>query len=179
MKLQVSVLTCGRCGKPRGRYHACAGRSGRRDTVGLRLRFTCPRCGKETRNPLSHTCSPKSDFKKRRRAAERAEKTRLRRERERKRKAEAAARRKAAAAKRRAEAKAKPRRKRTAAHVPRLCQDAECQRYGCLKYREGWEDGYAEGFRHGYLKGYRIGHADGYREGYDAGFAAASAKGGK
>jgi hypothetical protein len=169
MKLRLTLLTCGSCGKPRGRYHACAGKRGKRDRLKPGLRFACPRCGRETKNLLSHTCAPRSDFRKRKRQAKAAE----RRARERKRRAEAAARRKAAAKKRKAEAAARPRRKRTAAHVPRMCKDPECQRYGCLKYREGWDDGYEAGRSAGYAAGYADGREDGYGEGYTAGYAAA------
>lgn len=145
MKLQLSVLSCGSCGKPRGRYHACAGKVGKRDKVGLRVRFACSRCGRENRNPFTHTCAIRTDFKKRRRRAERQAKAAAARERRRRRKAEAAKRRKAAARERRAKARAaaKARRPRASPHNPRTCSDDECTRYGCVKYREGFDDGVA------------------------------------
>lgn len=55
---------------------------------------------------------------------------------------------------------------------PERCRDRGCERYGCLLYRRGHEDGYAEGhddgWREGYRAGYRDGEHDGYREGLDA-----------
>jgi hypothetical protein len=144
VKLQLSLLTCGSCGKPRGRHHACAGRRGKRDRVGLRVRFTCPTCKREMRNPFTHTCTVRTDFARRRRAAERRAKAAARRERRKRQQAEAARRRKAAAAERRRKATAarRARRPRAKPHNPATCQDPECTRYGCVKYREGYDDGF-------------------------------------
>lgn len=61
---------CGRCGKPRtGLRHDCVSNSNRKATVSLKLSFgTCPNCKKTVSNPLTHTCKPKSDFKRRKKA---------------------------------------------------------------------------------------------------------------
>jgi hypothetical protein len=40
-----------------------------------------------------------------------------------------------------------------------LCRDCRCDRYGCVAYREGRDDGYDDG------------HDDGRKEGYDDGFS--------
>jgi hypothetical protein len=146
MKLSLSLLSCGKCGKQRGRYHMCRGTRKGRDRLRVKAGFTC-KCGKTVTNPFTHTCSERSDFKKRRRAADRAEKTRKRRARRKRVRDEAAARRRAAAKARRAKARAtaKARRPRASPHNPRTCKDAECTRYGCVKYREGFVDGVAAG----------------------------------
>ncbi len=155
MKLQVSLLTCGSCGKPRGLgVHACAGSRGKRDRLRLRAAFTCGKCGKTARNPFTHTCTVRSDWAKRRRRQERhrkaavqrqrrRERTEAARERRRKRAADAAARRKSAAARRRAEARARARdrRPRASPHNPRNCQEEGCTRYPCRLYQDGYDDG--------------------------------------
>lgn len=147
MKLRLTVLACGSCGKPRGRYHACPGKRGKRDRLQLAVRFTCRTCGRENRNPFTHTCTVRTDWAKRRRAAERAAKARARRERRKRMRAEAAKRRRDAARARQAKARAaaKARKPRASPHNPRTCADAECTRYGCVKYREGFVDGVAAG----------------------------------
>ena len=102
-----------------------------------RASVKCGTCGKRYTNPLTHVCTPKSDFKSRTRAAERERK----REAARKRRREAADRRKAAAAERRKRARAK----RSAARRPsarpahdyHLCRDEDCTRTACRAYAEG------------------------------------------
>ena len=97
----------------------------------------CGTCGKRYANPLAHTCAPKSDFKKRKRAAERQQK----REAARARKQAAAERRKAAAAERRKNAAGKrPAPARRPAHDYRLCRDDECARHACRAYKDGVAD---------------------------------------
>jgi flagellar biosynthesis/type III secretory pathway protein FliH len=67
---------------------------------------------------------------------------------------------------------------------PERCRDRGCDRYGCLLYRTGREDGYrdghddgerqgyADGERDGYRQGHRDGHREGERQGYREGLAA-------
>lgn len=182
MKLSLTLLECGTCGKPRGLRHVCVStRKRRRARIRPGLRFTCKTCGKQTGNPLTHTCTVKTDFKQRKARAERrakaqrererkAEVAARRKERERQRRAEVAARRRErrrrqraeAAARRKAAAKARREKARTAAkasrpraptHNPRTCKDEDCQRYGCLKYKEGFADGTSAGYSAGVAVG--------------------------
>jgi len=142
VKLQLTLLTCGRCGKPRGRRHLCRGTRKGRDKPRLTVRYECGKCGRSVRNPFRHTCSIRTDWARRRKAAARKAKAAARRELRKKRAREAAARRKAAAAERRAKARdAKPARPRADRHNPRNCQDPECTRYGCNLYSDGYKDG--------------------------------------
>jgi hypothetical protein len=53
----------------------------------------------------------------------------------------------------------------------RECTDADCPRYPCRIYREGFRDGRDVGRREGYAEGY----PDGYIDGYAAGASAATA----
>lgn len=72
MTLRPTLLpVCGRCGRKReGIRHVCRSNSSRKATVSLRLTFgTCPECKKTVSNPLTHTCKPKSDFKRRKKRA--------------------------------------------------------------------------------------------------------------
>lgn len=172
-RLALTLWTCGKCGKPRGLHHACAGRRKGRDRVRLGVAFTCPSCGKPTANPLTHTCSAPSDFRKRKAAQKRAEQAA-----ERKRKRRAAAARKRARAKER-KRKARERRKQLAAeaaarrkaaarssshdrqrHEYADCTDPHCDRYQCRVYREGIEAGRPEAEADGYAKGYADGMND-------------------
>jgi hypothetical protein len=117
-------------------------------------------CGRRYRNPITHTCTVKTDFKQRvtaqARAAATAEKRkkaaavrakevaarRARRAREdaarktrRQREDEARKARRAKAAKP-AAARSRPTHPR-----PSACRDADCERPVCLAYRDGFEDG--------------------------------------
>lgn len=144
MKPLLSLsLACGKCGKPRGRHHLCRGGRKGRDRLKLNAGFTCGTCKKKVANPFTHTCTVRSDWARRRKAAERAEKARRRRERRRKVKADATRRRKAAAAERRHSAPAARRasRPRASPHNPRNCKEDGCQRYPCRLYAEGYADG--------------------------------------
>jgi hypothetical protein len=68
--MKISVVTCGRCGKPRGLFHTCVTRIGRRPgRTRIRVRAECPMCGKPIGNPLQHTCTTRTDFKRRQAAA--------------------------------------------------------------------------------------------------------------
>jgi histone H1/5 len=127
----------------------------------------CPACHKRYTNPLTHVCTVKTDYKKRVAAEKRRQATEARRKaaaekrrraRERKaatraRQREAArVRRKAAADRRKAAAAARrkgPARTRSRPAQPkhdfRTCRDGECERYACVAYKEGYEDGYPDG----------------------------------
>jgi hypothetical protein len=70
LRPQLNVL-CGRCGKPRGLFHDCVSNSRRRQTLKPTVTFgKCPNCKKTITNPLTHTCAPRSDFKRRKREHE-------------------------------------------------------------------------------------------------------------
>lgn len=125
-----------------------------RRRVELATSVKCRTCGRRYTSPLTHTCTVKTDFRKRRAAAERA----VKRERERRRRREAAARRrerakarrkaaadrrKAAAAERRRKAREKRSATRSAPrpqHDFRTCRDEECRRYACVGYKAGYAD---------------------------------------
>jgi hypothetical protein len=134
--MKISLVTCGRCGKPRGLVHTCVARFGRRrGRTRIRVRATCGRCGKRIGNPLRHACTTRTDFRKRRAAAARAAATAKRRA---KRKAAAAVRRERARARRKApRAAPKPR------HDYQACAEPDCQRQACAAWREGVEEGLA------------------------------------
>jgi len=128
--VKLTVVTCGRCGKPRGLLHTCVTRIGRRrGRTRIRLRATCGRCGKRTGNPLRHVCTTRTDFRRRRSAARRAGQR---------------AKRKAAAQRRRERARARRKAPRPAPkprHDYQACRDMDCQRQACLAWREGVEAG--------------------------------------
>jgi hypothetical protein len=170
---RVSLLSCGRCGKPRGLRHVCTGRR-KASAWKPGLVFTCGTCGQRHRNPLTHQCVVKSDFRKRLAAQSRREKTQARRRkrraaaarrkaRARERKAEAAARRKQAAREKREREKAqhKPASHDPTRHPYQACADLDCGRYPCRVYREGKDAGRPEGHSGGYAEGY----ADGVQAG--------------
>jgi hypothetical protein len=191
-------VRCARCGKPReGLRHVCRSNSKRRATIRLAPALgTCPRCGKQYGNPLTHVCRPKSSFRKRRtefgrkvraRAAQqvrqsRAERERARiaavRERERERSRAQAARLKASYEARLAAAKAKakqkvppkpaPARPRKPPHEYQSCADDKCLRPVCVAFKEGYRDGH----RDGYQQGFEQGDAQGYARGFPDGIAA-------
>jgi hypothetical protein len=131
----TSPVYCGRCGQRRGLVHTCIVRRprGRAKVKAPRVTLIkCGRCGQEYANPLTHVCPPKrGDFRRRKAAAERAERKRKA--------AELRARRKAEAARRRAAGGARPR----AQHNYATCREADCQRRDCRIYREGIERGMA------------------------------------
>ena len=136
---------CGRCGKPRGLFHECVSNSRRRQTVKPKLSFgTCPKCRKPLGNPLTHTCAPKSDFKRRKARAAKRAKAREREEARKKRQADK--------------------------HDYQTCRDNDCKRSLCMAYKTGWKRGHYEGFKEGYAAGYKTGYEDGYRDGYAKGF---------
>jgi len=117
-----------------------------RKRVELATSVKCGTCGKRYTNPLTHTCTVRSDFKKRKAAAERTRK----REAARARRKAAADRRKAAAAERRRKAREKRSVPRSAPRPPhdfRACQDDECRRYACVGYKAGYADAEADAER--------------------------------
>jgi len=151
-KLGGGLIRCGRCGK---RYtnpfgHTCVRRMDsrrkvRRTRLAPKFQLRCSACGKP--RGLRHTCVTRTDFRARKRRAAQRRKTEARQAKRRAaadRRREAAKRRKAATAARRKAAKAKARtaRPRAPGHDPHTCSDPDCQRYGCLRYREGYEDGH-------------------------------------
>lgn len=117
-------LTCGRCGQPRELIrHVCVVRSGRaalrRATPKLTLDFgKCETCNRPVGNPFTHVCAPRSDFKRRRRAAAKREKD---------------------------QARARASRKANK-HEYQNCKDDDCKRSACLAYKTGWREGYQIGF---------------------------------
>jgi hypothetical protein len=90
------------------------------------------------RNPLTHTCRTRTDYKSRRRKKAAADK----RARRQARKKRAAAERRARDKARRAAARKKTRspRPRGDSHEPGTCGDKDCPRYGCVAYWHGMAD---------------------------------------
>jgi len=131
----TSPVYCGRCGKPRGLMHTCIVRrpSGRTRIKAPAVELaTCGRCGRSYANPLTHVCPSKpGDFKRRKAAAERAERKQKATQLREQRRAEAARRRAAGGPQRRA------------GHDYHSCRDAACNRALCRAYREGIERGFA------------------------------------
>jgi hypothetical protein len=192
-------VRCGRCGRPReGLRHVCRSNSRRRATIRLAPALgTCPRCGKDYGNPLTHVCRPKSDFRSRkaavgrqaqasaRKAVRDAERGRQRariarvRERERERSKARAARLKASYEARLAAAKAKARtqakspapkatRPRRPPHEYQSCADDKCLRPVCVAFKEGYRDGHRDGYQQGFERGDQAGYARGFPDGIEA-----------
>lgn len=124
-------MVCGRCGKPRtGLRHDCISNSTRKAAVKPRLDFgKCGTCKKRVTNPLTHVCAPRSDFKRRKAKAAKAEK--------------AAARKKRQAEK----------------HDYQACSDKDCPRSLCVAFRTGRKLGYQQGFDDGFGSGFSAGMA--------------------
>jgi hypothetical protein len=159
MPVKFALFHCGKCGS---RYNSLLGHvcKPRRRTGRVRVkpavRWTCSTCGKPGR-PLTHVCSNRGDFAKRKRAAERARKadkrkaeTAARQAKVRARVAEVKTREKAKADKRVAQVRArnkKPARPRAPReqHEYQICRDQDCRRLACQAYREGHANGYADG----------------------------------
>jgi hypothetical protein len=127
-------VVCGRCGKPRGLTHVCVSNSKRKATAKTVVSFgKCPKCKKPQGNPLTHTCHPKSDFRRRRAAH-------AKRQRE------------DARAKARAERAAK--RKQQPKHDYQTCTDKDCQRSLCVAFKTGYKTGHREGYEQGFRVGF-------------------------
>jgi len=198
VRISGSLVTCGRCGKPRGIRHVCVTKATSRRRV-TRTRFKpsvslgkCSKCGRPLGNPLTHTCRVRTDWKQRASAAERSRKAAAARQKQDAWKTAWLARQKAAAARRRAAERArrrawqdkqreKARSQRAAAskraasrthdrdrHEPQACGDDNCPRYGCRIWREA----YYEGRRRGHDEGHAEGYSNGYEKGFPDGIAA-------
>jgi hypothetical protein len=135
---QLNVV-CGRCGKPRGLTHVCISSSNRKATLTPKLTFgKCPTCKKPQGNPLTHTCHPRSDFKRR----------------------------KAAYAKQQKAAARKKRQKND--HDYQACADNDCPRSLCVAFRTGYQTGHRDGYEQGWQTGWRQGYDCGFPEGIAA-----------
>jgi len=129
---------CGRCGKPRGLTHDCISNSRRKQTIKPQLTFgTCPKCKKPQGNPLTHTCAPKSDFKRRKADWDKAQRAKARRKRQKN------------------------------DHDYQACTDNSCPRSLCVAFKTGYangsRDGYELGFKTGWQQGYDRGFPDGIK----------------
>lgn len=114
-----------------------------RKRIGLAASVKCRTCGRRYTNPLAHTCTVRTDFRRRKAAAGRA----VKREAAKARRRAAADRRKAAAADRRRKAREKrsaPRSAPRPQHDFRACQDDDCRRYACVGYKAGYADAEAD-----------------------------------
>jgi hypothetical protein len=126
---QLNVV-CGRCGKPRGLAHTCTSGGARKATIKLKAGFgKCPTCKKPRGNPLTHTCQPKSDFRRRKTAYEKEQRT-----------------------------KARKKRARTD-HDYQVCADNACPRPLCVAFKTGFTLGNRDGFETGWELGFTEGLA--------------------
>lgn len=138
MKIGVALLRCGNCGKPCNPFaaHVCNGNRKSRTRLSPTVSLgNCPHCGKPRGNPLTHTCTIRTDFKASQRATER----------------KAAAERKKAKAAEKRKAPARPARP---AHDYRTCTDRDCRRYACLAWKEAFQEGRTTGLDDGWDIGY-------------------------
>ena len=137
---QLNVV-CGRCGKPRGLRHVCFSNSKRKATIKPVVSLgKCPKCKKPMGNPLTHTCRPKSDFKRRRAAHEKRQRKEART---------------LARAERAAKQKQKPK------HDYQACTDKDCQKSLCVAFKTGYKIGHRDGYELGFRVGYDRGFPDG------------------
>jgi hypothetical protein len=141
----VLNVVCGRCGKPRGLAHTCISSSRRKATITPKVSFgTCPRCRKPQGNPTTHTCQPKTDFKRRRAAAGKQHAKDAR--------AQAAS---IAKVKRARQGGGKPK------HDYQACTDEDCRRPLCVAFKTGYLNGHRDGFEEGWQVGYNVGFPEG------------------
>ena len=125
-------MVCGRCGKRReGLRHVCYGNSRRKATPKVKVSFgKCPACGKPYGgNPLAHVCAPKSDFKRRKSRAAKAERA------------------------------AERKRRQAQKHDYQACSDKDCPKPLCVAFKTGRRLGYQEGFGDGFGAGFDAGLA--------------------
>jgi hypothetical protein len=124
---------------------ARSGRAARRAaTPKLRLDFgKCDTCKKTIGNPLTHTCTPKSDFKSRKRTAEQQAK---------------------------AKGKRQPDRHDYQDCKDDNCKRSACVAYK-TGYRRGYDDGFDDGYGIGWANGHAAGKAEGYEQGFAEGLA--------
>lgn len=125
---QLNVV-CGRCGKPRPLLgHVCISNRTRKQTLNPKVSFgTCPTCRKPQGNPLTHTCHPRSDFKRRKAAYDKAQRAKAR----------------------------KKRRKND--HDYQACADDDCPRSLCVAFKTGYAAGNRDGYEHGWQVGHDTG----------------------
>ena len=113
----TSPVYCGRCGKRRGLLHTCIVKreSGRTRVKAPKVMLaSCPNCGKPYANPFTHVCTSRRGDYRRR---------------------------KATAAKRATAARPKLQRPQ---HDYATCRDADCHRYACIAFRDGYDRGSAD-----------------------------------
>ncbi len=128
---QLNVV-CGRCGKPRGLRHLCLSGGTRTATIRPAFSFgTCPRCRKPQGNPLTHTCHPRSDFKRRKTRHEKEQRAKNRRKRQKN------------------------------DHDYQACPAADCPRPLCVAWKTGYQTGSHDGYELGWQQGYDRGFPDG------------------
>ena len=121
---------CGRCGKPRGITHTCVSGGNRKATIRLAAGFgKCPTCKKPRGNPLTHTCHPASDFKRRKTVYDKTER-----------------------------AKARKKRQKND-HDYQVCTDKACPRPVCVAFKTGLAIGNRDGFEVGWQLGFAEGVA--------------------
>ncbi|HTQ95002.1 MAG TPA: hypothetical protein VMK84_36460 [Streptosporangiaceae bacterium] len=127
---QLNVV-CGRCGKPRGLRHVCFSNSQRKATAKPKVSFgKCGACGKPYGgNPLAHVCAPKSDFKRRKSRAAKAERA------------------------------AERKKRQAGKHDYQACADKDCPKPLCVAFKTGRRLGYQEGFGDGFGAGFDAGLA--------------------
>jgi flagellar biosynthesis/type III secretory pathway protein FliH len=128
---QLNVV-CGRCGKPRGLTHVCVSGTTRKATATPKFTFgICLRCKKPQGNPLTHTCQPKSDFKRRKARYAKQQQARTRKTRQKE------------------------------AHDYQACADKDCPRPLCAAFKTGYSTGSADGYEQGWRQGHDRGFAEG------------------
>ncbi len=125
-------VTCGQCGKPRGLLgHVCVSTRNRKATLKPKVSFgTCPRCKKPQGNPLTHTCRPTSDFKRRKATYERQQRAKARKKRQKQ------------------------------DHDYQACADNDCPRPLCVAFKTGYTTGHRDGYELGWQQGYDRGLSD-------------------
>lgn len=128
---QLNVV-CARCGHPRGLAHVCVSNSRRKATLKPELSFgTCEKCRKPVSNPLTHTCAPRSDFRRRKARFDKQQRDEARKKRQKQ------------------------------AHDYTACADNDCKRSLCVAYKTGWQGGDRAGYERGWQQGYNSGFPDG------------------
>jgi hypothetical protein len=138
LRPQLNVV-CGRCGKPRGLTHTCTSGGNRKATIRLAAGLgKCPKCKKPQGNPLTHTCRPGSDFKRRKAAYDKEQRAKAR----------------------------KKRQKNT--HDYQACTDTDCPRPICVAFKTGYKTGHFDGFEQGFRIGWQQGYDRGFPEGIAA-----------
>jgi hypothetical protein len=169
-------LTIWRCGTCRHTYanpftHTCVVQMDRKTppgrtrlAVAVKAERACPVCHQPRGLlDLTHTCTVKTDFKQRRRAADREAGKRERAEKRRRAKAARQARRRPPRKTAEPAAKPRPAPKPRNRHDYATCDDLDCTLFPCRVHREGQAKGEVIGEARG--------HAEGYAEGYTEGIA--------